>query len=123
MLAQGVNPNAQDRDGWTPLMEAAGCGREGVVALLLNQPNVNLEARNVDGRTALLLAAECDHLRMVQLLLHHGADPAAVDNSGNSVLTLASRAVRIDSRRNTRGDFSCRFLSSINFPLSHHLNQ
>ena len=100
-------------------MEAAGCGREGVVALLLDQPKFNLEARNgvVDARTALLLAAECGHLRMVQLLLHHGADPAAVDNSGNSVLTLASRAVRIDSRRNTRGDFSCRVLSSINFPL------
>ena len=74
-------------------MEAAGCGREEVVALLLDQPNVNLEARNVDGRTALLWAAECGPLRMVQLLLQHGADPAVVDNSGWTVLSLAGRGL------------------------------
>ena len=85
LLAQGVNPNAQDGVGSTPLMWAAGGGREEVVALLLGQPNINIEARNVSGRTALLVAAENGaFLQVVQLLLHHGADPAAVDNSGLS---------------------------------------
>ena len=120
LLAQGVNPNAQDGDGFTPLMEAAGCGREGVVALLLDQPNFNHGARNVYGVTALLWAAECGcgHLRVVQLLLQHGADPAVVDNSGWTVPSLAGRGVGKDSRWDSRGDFSCRVLSSTHFPTS-----
>ena len=69
LLASGVNPNAQDGDGYTPLMWAAGGGREEVVALLLGQPNINLEARNVSGRTALLVAARNGHLSVVKLLL------------------------------------------------------
>ena len=104
-------------------MEAAGCGREEVVALLLDQPNVNLEARNVDRVTALLWAAACGHLRVVQLLLKHGADPAVVDNSGWTVLPLAGREVGKDSRWDSRGNFSCRVLSSTHFPLFYHLNQ
>ena len=77
LLAQGVNPNAQDGVGNIPLMWAAGGGREEVVALLLGQPNINLEARDVSGRTALLVAARNGHLSVVKLLLHHGADPTA----------------------------------------------
>ena len=36
------------------------------------------------GRTALLRAAGEGRLQLVKLLLHHGADPAAVDNRGNT---------------------------------------
>ena len=95
LLASGLDPNAQDGDGWSPLIWAAEHGREEVVELLLGQPAINLEARNQVGSTALLLAAEWGHLRVVKLLLHHGADTAAVDNDGRSVLDWAAWGVRL----------------------------
>ena len=95
LLASGLDPNAQDGDGWSPLMEAAGRGQEGVVELLLGQPNINLEARSNHGNTALIQAAAGGHLSLgvVQLLLHHGAAPAAVSNIGMSVLDWAAWVV------------------------------
>ena len=93
LLASGLDPNAQDGDGWSPLMRAAEYGREGVVELLLGNPAINLEARDQGGRTALLWAAANAHLAVVQLLLHHGADTAVVGNDGMSVLDKAARAV------------------------------
>ena len=93
LLASGLDPNAQDGGGRSPLMRAAEYGREGVVALLLGNPAINLEVRDVAGRTALLWAAANAHLAVVQLLLHHGADTAVVGNDGMSVLDKAARAV------------------------------
>ena len=93
LLAQGLDPNTQDWRGFTPLMWAAMGAKEGVVKLLLSQPDINLEARSQRGMTALLVAAEWGHLRVVKLLLQRGADPAAVDNSGRTVLDNAAVAV------------------------------
>ena len=118
LLAQGLDPNAQDGDGWSPLMWAARRGQEGVVELLLGHSDINLEARSQGGTTALFVAAAHGHLRMVQLLPQHGADPAVVDNSGWTVPSLAGREVGKDSRWDSRGDFSCRVLSSTHFPTS-----
>ena len=64
LLASGLDPNAQDGDGWSPLIWAAEHGREEVVELLLGQPAINLEARSQGGNTALLLAAAQGHLRV-----------------------------------------------------------
>ena len=61
--------------------------------VLLGQPTINLEVRNQWGNTALLLAADYGHLNVVKLLLHHGADPTAVDNRGESVLDRVAWAV------------------------------
>ena len=91
LLAHGLDPNAQNGRGWTPLMFAARAGREGVVELLLGHPAINLEVRSQGGSTVLLEAAARG--RVVKLLLQHGADPAAVDNRGRNVLDRAARAV------------------------------
>ena len=90
LLAQGLDPNAQDDVGCSPLMFAAMCGREGVMELLLGQPTINIEARSQRGGTALLVAAAGGHLRVVHLLLARGADPAVVDHEGTTLLMAAA---------------------------------
>ena len=95
-LASGVNPNAQNGDGYTPLMWAAGGGREEVVALLLGQPAINLEARDQEGRTALLLAAEEGHQGVVEQLLAGGANPAVMDTEGRTLLWWAQEYGWVD---------------------------
>ena len=95
-LASGVNPNAQNGDGYTPLMWAAGGGREEVVALLLGQPAINLEARDQEGRTALLLAAEEGHQGVVEQLLAGGANSAVMDTEGRTLLWWAQENGWVD---------------------------
>ena len=51
LLAQGLDPNAQDGWGLTPLMVAAAWGHQGVVKVLLGHPDINLEVRDVGGGT------------------------------------------------------------------------
>ena len=96
LLAQGVNPNAQEWWGDTPLMLAARHGREEVVELLLAQPNIDLEVRDQEGRTALLLAAEEDHQGVVEQLLAGGADAAVMDTEGRTPLWWALKNGWVD---------------------------
>ena len=70
-------------------MEAAGCGQEGVMELLLGLPNINLEVRDQWGSTAFLLAAWGGNLQVVEQLLARGADTAVVNNQGYTMLMVA----------------------------------
>ena len=96
LLASGLDPNAQDGRGDTPLIWAAEHGREEVVALLLGQPNINLELRDQEGRTALLLAAEEGHQGVVEQLLAGGADAAVMDTEGRTPLWWALKNGWVD---------------------------
>jgi ankyrin repeat protein len=71
LLEHGANPNAKDKDGETPLHEAAKNGRVDVVKLLLNH-GADPNARDYRGRTPLHYAAEYGYSDIVRLLLEHG---------------------------------------------------
>jgi len=74
LLEHGADPNVKNRDGKTPLHNAASEGHLEVVKLLLERgadPNV----KDDDGNTPLHNAAWRGHLEVVKLLLEHGADP------------------------------------------------
>jgi ankyrin repeat protein len=115
LLDRGVDPNAANDRGETPLHRGVSIGTPdpNVIAVVLRrgaQPN----RADKDGRTALHL-----HLRgcpisvpdsdcgkparfpirkgLVELLLQHGADPNAKDNTGQTPLHVLLRAV--DTRR------------------------
>lgn len=73
-LEQGVDVNAADESGNTPLMLAAYNGHTEVVRRLL-ETGADLRAQNTEGRTALMFAATGSFSETVEVLLEAGADP------------------------------------------------
>ena len=99
LVDQGVNPNAQNGVGCTPLMLAAKYCWWKVAQFLLSLHDINLEARCETGWTALVFAAGNGHLKLVKLFLNRGAESAVVDKSGRTVLDLvACVVIRLGSR-------------------------
>ena len=93
LLEHGVNPNAQDKDGDTPLHYAARSRRLDVAAaLLLHKANPN--AQDAQGRTPLHMAAQQLDAELVRLLLANGADPNAHDAHGFGPWVAATSPLR-----------------------------
>jgi len=93
LLERGANPNAKDKDGETPLHEAAKNGHVDVVKLLLEK-GADLNARDYMGRTPLHYAAENGHVDVVKLLLEHGADFKKKDVGWRTPVDVASASAK-----------------------------
>ncbi|KAL7276073.1 hypothetical protein RUND412_000957 [Rhizina undulata] len=65
---EGVDWNAKDKYGETPLNHAVHSGHEAVVRLLLEQEGVDLNVKNYDGQGLRDIAANKGHLKIVRLL-------------------------------------------------------
>ncbi|SMO68473.1 ankyrin repeat domain-containing protein [Fodinibius sediminis] len=90
MIGQGMDVNASDNSGRTPLMLASFNGHTEIVQLLLEE-GADVSARNTDGRTPLIFASSGPFPETVALLLESDADPNAVDNvDGWSALMFAA---------------------------------
>ncbi|KAI8710370.1 hypothetical protein NCS52_01582000 [Fusarium sp. LHS14.1] len=85
----GINIDAKDSYGQTPLSWAAENGHEAVVRLLLDRGAHIEVADKMWGRTPLSWAAEVGHEAIVRLLLDRGADTEATDEDGLTPLLLA----------------------------------
>ncbi|CBJ29031.1 Chain A, Crystal Structure Of A Designed Full Consensus Ankyrin [Ectocarpus siliculosus] len=73
IAADAIELNAQDGNGWTPLMHACARGHRSVVgALLTAGASVDIESH--DGRTALHRAATWKRLGPLDQLIEAGAD-------------------------------------------------
>ena len=84
---------AIDPPGWTPLHYAAAGNSLPVLALLIRH-GASIDARAPNGRTALMMAAMHADESVVQALLAAGSDPRARDASETSAGDLARRAGR-----------------------------
>ena len=83
------NVNVVNRNGHTPLMEAAKEGDlEGAKDLI--RRGADLEAKSPKGKTALHYAAANGRLQVVNLLLESGADANARDHEWHTPLMLAA---------------------------------
>ena len=68
----GVDVNATDETGSTPLLEAARFGHEDICRILIAS-GANLKSKDRDGKTALQLAIQGDHEDVVRVLKQAGA--------------------------------------------------
>jgi ankyrin repeat protein len=103
-LADGVDPNVADSQGFTPLHFAAQSLSPEATKLLIDA-GADLEARNKFGATPLLVgmgnARDDDH-GVVGILLEAGADPDAQNNAGVSPRSLADLVANYDLKRYLR---------------------
>jgi ankyrin repeat protein len=89
LLDHGVDPNATDGQGFTPLAWAAYEGREDVCQLLVER-GVNLEVAADNGRTALWQVVGSTHCpETLALMLKKGVHINWVDTQGRSLLEVA----------------------------------
>jgi ankyrin repeat protein len=94
-LQAGVNADAQDQSGRTPLMIAALKGNREIVTLLLDA-GANPNAGDNVGETALMKAIESGNNDLLDLLLDRGADLAAKGRyNGMTALHLAASQVDV----------------------------
>ena len=91
LLAAGVDPNAADDCGNTPLMLLAA-GPDGLATVRqLVDGGADVNASDNRGRTALMKAIAARQIRMVGFLLDHGARVQPIDEGGESALSEAFR--------------------------------
>ncbi len=90
LIAAGANVNAPDKDGNTPLIEAARRGHLSVVECLIEAES-DTKGTDRDGKTALIEAAANGNLKVVYRLLEAGADKDARDANNRTACMLAKQ--------------------------------
>ncbi|KAL6697151.1 ankyrin repeat-containing domain protein [Trichoderma pleuroticola] len=91
-IEQGVDINARDIRGWTPLHYACCCAGKTstqVVQLLLEK-GASVDVQGREGTAPIHCAARAGHLEMVEMLLEFGANIDIADGYGNTALHEAA---------------------------------
>lgn len=83
-LDKGLDANAQDAEGNTPLFNAARGNSFEVVQLLVNQVE-DINTQDNKGRTPLAIAVSRNEPEVVKLLLGQGASISTTDKNGNTL--------------------------------------
>jgi uncharacterized protein len=86
----GGRLNAENKDGWSPLMVAAGFNTDEDVISGLLDAGADLHARTEGGVSPLMLASGNNHIPVIMKLLEYGADLEATDGSGWTPLMYAA---------------------------------
>jgi len=90
LIAVGeLDPSARDKNGSTPLPEAAIEGNLAVCEVLLKN-NAKVDLKDRDGKTPLAYAAGYANSKLCQLLLDAGADPNSRDHLKSTPLHEAA---------------------------------
>lgn len=90
--------NAQDSEGWTPLMSAVSCGHEEIVKYLLSL-GADCNSTNAQNRIALHYAASKGRAAIIKLLIEAGSQTNVKDVIGSLPLHRAAGAGRAEALR------------------------
>lgn len=90
-IEKGINMEANDRFGQTPLHVAVRSGNKAVTRALLEK-GANSEARTSNNETLLHMAAKGGQMDIAQVLLESGVDIEAKDSSQHTPLHKAAKA-------------------------------
>ncbi|PTQ09793.1 hypothetical protein CLG96_11475 [Sphingomonas oleivorans] len=89
LIAAKADPCLPDRDqGNSAQMGVAFKGHDAIAARLL-KAGCDVNARNKAGQTALMMAALFGRTSQIDMLIAAGADPAILDASGRSAMSVA----------------------------------
>lgn len=88
LLSRGANPNAETKDGITPLEVAAQLGYVEGMEILLER-GAQVDPTNIAGETPLIAAVHRRDAGMIRALIAKGADPGRADNSGRTARDYA----------------------------------
>lgn len=92
LVERGIDINIEENVGWTPLLLAIMQKREVFVQKLLAlNAKANFNHENKEGTSVLMEAILNDDLSTARLLIEKGADVDALNNRGNSPLSIARR--------------------------------
>ena len=98
MLGRGVDVNATDENGWSPLFHASQKGQPSMVkALLTHRACATLTGKS--GETALMVASEQGQLKIAGLLLAANCSVNMASSDGTTALMGACLHSRIDVAR------------------------
>ncbi|MDR3692587.1 MAG: ankyrin repeat domain-containing protein [Fimbriimonas sp.] len=101
LLAAGADPNANEANGWRPLIELyeAGINQLEIAKLLIDKGAYVNYCQPDQGWTPLTAEMERRDISipLITFLLSKGADPKAVDSEGNTTMHLAVRAGSIEA--------------------------
>ncbi|XP_029900509.1 ankyrin repeat and SOCS box protein 2-like isoform X2 [Myripristis murdjan] len=86
----------ENKDGWTPLHNAAYCGEPDCMKTLLNAHPGLVDKRTLQEQTALLFAVSCEHLSCARCLLEAGADPDISSKNKETPLYKACELENVD---------------------------
>jgi len=90
LLNHGAKINMPDKDGGTPLIEAANAGNKQLIIFLL-RAGAKCNVHNMNQETPLLTAVTGGHKHAVLLLLHAGAHVNTAGFDGNTPLHIAAQ--------------------------------
>ncbi len=88
LLKRGVDLEAADANGWTPLMVAVFHGHIPMCDFLISH-GAKLEATDIQGQTPLMIAAQHSTAELCRLLVQRGAQVNVRSPRGQTVLMLA----------------------------------
>lgn len=96
LLDRGLDANAQETNGDTPLHRALGIGRVDIVRPLLEH-GARVNVANNAGDTPLMLAAADNHTLNTRAFLDHDADINARNKQGRTALMFAANNGRLEN--------------------------